>query len=109
MPAAGPFGVVHVDRAPGDGGHHVLEESGLVQRVGMKLDLEVQVIGNTKAGVDHGRGGTVILVNLHAQNTRSDVFGDAGTVMGAAASKKTEVHGKGLGSLQHVSRGPAAT
>src|SRR5271168_5235958 len=52
--AAGALGVVHVDGAAADGRQGVLNETGLVQRVGMQLDLEIHLVGDGEAGVDGG-------------------------------------------------------
>ena len=46
--AAGALGVVHVDRAAVDRGQRVLEEAGLVERVGVDLDLEVELVGDAE-------------------------------------------------------------
>ena len=53
--AAGALGVVHVDGAAADGRQRVLDEAALVQRVGVELDLEIELVGDAEAGVDGRR------------------------------------------------------
>ena len=53
--AAGALGVIHVDGAAADRRQRVLHEAALVQRVGVELHLEVQVVGHAQAAIDRGR------------------------------------------------------
>ena len=48
MAAAGALGVVHVDGAAADRGKRILEEAALIQRVGMDLDLKVELVGDRR-------------------------------------------------------------
>ena len=43
--AAGPLGVVGMDRPAGDGGDGILDKPGLVQRVGMNGYRNVETVG----------------------------------------------------------------
>ena len=64
--AAGPLGVVGVDRPALDRGDRVLDEPGLVERVGVDGDLDVVLVGHRQAGVDGGGRGAPVLVELQA-------------------------------------------
>ena len=49
MSAAGSFRVIRVDRPPLEGGDRILDESRLVQGVGMDSDLHVVFLGDAQA------------------------------------------------------------
>ncbi len=46
--AARALGMIHVDRAAGDGGQRVLQEAAFVQGVGVDLHLEVEFVGDLR-------------------------------------------------------------
>ena len=66
VPAAGALGVVRVDRPAGDRREGVLDEAGLVERVGVDRDLHAGRVGHPQAGVDRRRRGAPVLVQLEA-------------------------------------------
>ena len=66
MSATGALGVVHVNGTARDGLHCCLVKPRFVHRVGVQLDLEVQLVGNAETGVDESRRGPEVLVDLHA-------------------------------------------
>ena len=66
MAAAGALGVEGVDGAALEGGDGVLDEAGLVQRVGVDRHLHVMLVGDGQAVVDGGGRGAPILVQLQA-------------------------------------------
>ena len=70
VPAAGPLGVEGVDGAPGERRDGVLGAAGLVERVGVDGDLDVVLVRDPQAGVDRGRGGAPVLVELEADRAR---------------------------------------
>ena len=100
--AAGAFRVVHVDGAARDRRHRVLVEAGLVQRVGVNLHREVVLGRGAQAGVDGGRHGAVVLVNLDADDGAVEVLGDGCRVVGRAAAEEAEIDGPRLGCLVHA-------
>ena len=51
-PPPAPSAWVHVDGATLDGGQRLLQETAFVQRVGVELDLKIQLVGDVEAGVD---------------------------------------------------------
>jgi hypothetical protein len=64
MAAAGALGMEGVDGAALEGGDGVLDEAGLVQRVGVDGDGDVGLLGDRETDVD-GRGrGAPVLVQL---------------------------------------------
>ena len=63
MPAAA-LDVVGVHGPPAHGVERVLQEAGLVQRVGVQGDGEVGLLGDAQAGVDGVRAGAPVLVDL---------------------------------------------
>ena len=68
--AAGALGVVRVDRPAGERGDRVVDEAGLVERVGVDRDLHVARLGDREAAVDRRRRGAPVLVQLEARPRR---------------------------------------
>ena len=72
--AAGAFGVIRVNRAAVDRRDRVLDETGLVERVGVDRDLHVEFVGDRQALVD-GRGRRApVLVQLQADGAGADLL-----------------------------------
>ena len=69
----GALGVVGVDRPPGDRRQGVLQEAGLVDRVGVERDLDIQLVGHPQGGVDRGRGRSPVLVQLQGAGAGFDL------------------------------------
>ena len=67
MAAARALGVIHVDGATVDRGQRILDESALVESVGVQLNLEVEVVGDRQARVDDRRHGAPVLVDLETE------------------------------------------
>ena len=65
--AAGALAVVGVDRPAVERGDGVLDVAGLVQRVGVDRDRDVELVGDGQAGPDRRRGRAVVLVDLEAR------------------------------------------
>ena len=108
MAAAGALRVVHVDGAAGDRRHRVLVEAGLVQRVGVDLDREVVLGRGAQAGVDGGRHGAVILVDLDADDAAVEMLHDGLRVVRRAAAEEAEIDRPRLRRLQHPVGVPGA-
>ena len=68
MAATSAFGMEGVDRAAFEGGDRVLNEAGLVQRVGMDHYLNVETIRDRKAIVDGGGCRAPVFVKLEAHH-----------------------------------------
>ena len=51
-----------VDGAPLEGCDGVLDEAGLVQRVGVDRHRDIRIVGDGETGVDRRRGGAPVLV-----------------------------------------------
>ena len=108
--AAGTLGVIHVDGAATDRLHRAFVEAGLVDGVGVELDLEVVLVGDLQAGVDGGGHGAEILVDLHADDAAGELLDDGLGLVRAAAREEAEIHGEAFGRAQHLlgRPGPAA-
>ena len=101
MAAARALGVVHVDRAARDRRHRILVEAGFVQRVRVDLDGEVVLGGGAQAGVDGGRHGAVVLVDLDADDAAVEMLGDGRRIVGGAAAEEAEIERPRLRRLEH--------
>ena len=75
MAAAGAFGVIGVNGAAGDGRDGVLDEAGFVDRVGVDRHLHIILVGHAQAGIDRGRRGAPILVQLQAAGAGAHLLG----------------------------------
>ena len=106
--AAGPFRVVHVDRAAGDRRHRILVEARFVQRVGVDLHREVVLGRGPQAGVDGGRHGAVVLVDLDADDGAVEMLDDGRRVVRRAAPEEAEIERPFLGRFQHPVGVPGA-
>ena len=100
--AAGAFGVIHVDGAAADGGERILDEAGFVERVGVELDLKVEVVGDLQAGVDGRRHRAPVFVDLQAEAAGLHLLDDRGRLVRIAAAEKAEIDRPMLGGLQHL-------
>ena len=108
MAAAGAFGVVGVDRPAGDGGDGVLDEAGLVQRVGVDGDLHVEAVGDAQAAVDGGGRRAPVFVQLQAAGAGADLLFQRPGQAAVAFAQKAEVDRERLGGLQHALHVPGA-
>jgi hypothetical protein len=106
MAAARTFRVVGVDRPPGDGGNSVLDEAGLVQRVGVDGHLHVELVRDTQAAVDGRGGGAPILVQFQTAGARAHLFLQRSRQTAVALAQETEVDRERLRRLQHALQVP---
>ena len=100
--AAGALGVIHVDGAAADGGERILQEPAFVQRVGVQLHLEVELVGDRKTGVDHRRHRAPVLVDLEADAAAGDLIEDRARPRGVAAAEEAEIDRPFFRRLQHL-------
>ena len=59
---------------PRDGGNRVLDEAGLVQRVGVNRHLHVELVGHRQARVDRRRRRAPVLVQLQADRAGANLL-----------------------------------
>ena len=74
VPASRALGVIRVDRPALERPDRVLDEAGLVERVGVDRDLDVHLVGHGERGVDGGRRRSPVLVELEADRARLDLL-----------------------------------
>ena len=91
--AAGAFGVVGMDGAAGDGLNRLLDEAGLVQRVGVDEALHVVLVADAEARVDGGGGGAPVFVQLQADGAGDALFLEAAFAAVVALAGDAEVEG----------------
>ena len=102
MAAAGAFGVEGVDGAALERLDGVLDEAGLVERVGVDHHLDVVILGDRQAAVDGGRRGAPVLVQLEGAGAGLDLFLQRIGQRCVALAGEAEVHGKRVGRLDHA-------
>ena len=100
--AAGAFGVEGVDGAALEGLDGVLDEAGLVERVGVDHHLHVVVVGDRQAAVDRRRRGAPVLVQLERTGAGLDHFLQRRRARGIALAGEAEIDREGVGGLDHA-------
>src|SRR5271157_5857875 len=102
--AAGAFRVVTMDGPPFDGADRVVDEAGLVERVGVDGDLDIHGVGNSKAVVDGGGGGAPVLVQFQPAGAGLDLilekFGQAAVISVSGVERKAPRIGMTSDGLQ---------
>mmetsp|Transcript_16769 Transcript_16769/g.36965 ORF Transcript_16769/g.36965 Transcript_16769/m.36965 type:complete len:338 (-) Transcript_16769:660-1673(-) len=93
--------VVGVNRAVLEGADGIVHKARLVDSVRVDRDCNVVLIGKGEGAVDHRRCRAPILVELQATSTGRNDLHEAFGRRGVAFARKAEVHGKGIGRLQH--------
>jgi len=99
--AAGAFGVEGVDGAALERLDGVLDETRLVQRVGVDHHLDVVVVGHRKAIVDRRRRGAPVLVQFQRAGAGLDHFLQRGGARGVALAGNAEIDRKRVERLDH--------
>ena len=106
--AARPFGVEGVDGAALDGADRVLDETALVQRIGVDHHLHVVFVGDRQAAVDGSRRRAPVLMQLQAGCTRKHHFNERCRQRGIALAGERQVHRKAVETLDHPLDMPGA-
>ena len=107
-PPPAPSEWIRVDRAPLERAQRVLDESGFIQCIGVDGDLNVELIGHPKAGVNGGRSRSPVFVKLQSDCPCANLFPQRLRSRTIALAKKTEIHRILLRSLQHPMNIPMA-
>ncbi len=107
-PPPGPFGVEGVDVAALEGGDRVLDKARFVERVGVDRDRDVELLGDTEAGIDRRRGRAPILVQFEPAGAGLDHLDQGPRVRGVALAEEAEIDRQPLGRLQHAGQMPGA-
>ncbi len=101
MPATGPFGVKGVDGSALEGCDSGFDKTALVQRVGVDGNLHIHVIGDREAAIDGGGSRTPVFMKLQAARPGLDLFNETRWRARIAFAQDAEIHGKGIGGLEH--------
>ena len=100
--AARAFGVEGADAAPAHGGDGVLHKARFVERVAVDGHLRVGGFGHIQAVADGSGRGAPVFVELEANGACVDLLVQRIGQAGVALAQKAQVHGKGIGRLQHA-------
>ncbi len=100
--AARAFGVKGVDAAALEGGQRVFHKARFVEGVGVDRDLGVGGLGHVQAVVDGRWRGAPVLMQFESDGAGVDLLVQRGRQTGIALAQKAQVHGKGVGGLQHA-------
>mmetsp|Transcript_27196 Transcript_27196/g.56243 ORF Transcript_27196/g.56243 Transcript_27196/m.56243 type:complete len:751 (+) Transcript_27196:184-2436(+) len=98
---AGTLRVVGVDGPSLHCGDAVVDESALVERVGVDRHGNVVLVGKSEAGIDGGGRRPPVLVQLKAGGTRQQAVPEDARIGGVALSAESEVHGNPVGCPEH--------
>src|SRR5215472_15595942 len=101
MPATSPFGVKGVNGSALESRDGIFDEAAFVQRVSVDENLDIHVIGNSKAAIDRGRSCAPILVKLQAACPRFDLLDETRREARIAFAEEAEINWKGVRSLEH--------
>eukprot|EP01133_Synstelium_polycarpum_P025426 gene25427-biopygen21942 len=108
VPAAGAFRMEHVDPASGDRIQSVLYVTGFVEAVGVQRYLKAELVGCAQSGVDRGRSGTPVLVNLESACARESFLAHGLMADGAALAEKKDVERDVVEGAVHHRQRPGA-
>ncbi|CFR37432.1 Uncharacterised protein [Mycobacterium tuberculosis] len=92
VPAAGALGVVGVNRTSGDRADGVLDESGLIESVGVQRNLHPGHVGDRQAGVDGRRGRSPVFVEFETRCATAQLFPQCVGIHGVSLAEQREVH-----------------
>ena len=102
VPAAGPFGVEGAQRATFGGCDGVFYKAAFVQGVGVDGDLNVLLFGHIQAVANRCWGGAPVFVQLEADYACVNLLVQRIGQTRVAFAKKAQIHGEGIGRLQHA-------
>src|ERR1700751_1968279 len=91
-----------------ESGDRIFDETALVQRVGMDKNLHIHVIRNRQTTVNRGGGRTPAPMRLQAACPGLDLLNETNRRARVALTEKAEVHGEGIGGLEHPLNMPRA-
>src|SRR5262249_7337361 len=101
MPATSPFRVKGVNGPTLEGGDGVFDKAALIQRVGVDDNLYVHVIGDRETAIDGSGSRTPVFMKLQRTNAGLDLFNKTDRQARIALAEKAEIHGEGVGRLEH--------
>ena len=99
--AAGSLGMERVDRATFECRDRVLDEAGLVQRVGVDAHLHIHLVRNGERGTQHRRRGAPVLVTLQADCAGLDLLDQRRLAMPVPLAENAHIDGPAFESAQH--------
>src|ERR1700751_323808 len=91
-----------------ESGDRIFDEAAFVKRVCMDKNLHVHVIRNRQATVNGGGRRTPVLMKLQAASPGLDLLNETNCRARVALTEKAEVHGEGIGGLEHPLNMPRA-
>jgi len=86
----------------------ILDETGLVERVGVDGDLNVEFVCDAEAGVDRRGRRAPVLVQFQTDGSGEDLFAQRLGRRAVALAEEAEIDRVGLGGLQHAMEVPCA-
>ena len=96
VPTARTLGVIGVNRAALDRGQGVLHEPGLVEGVGVDVDLHPGGVGHGQAGVDRGGRGPPVLVQLETGSAAAQLLPHRLVADGVSLAQQRDVQRPGV-------------
>ncbi len=108
VPAARALGVVGVDGAAADRAQRVLDETHLVEGVGVDVHLHAGRVGDRQARVDGCRGGAPVLVKLETRCAAAQLLPHRLGADGVALAEQRDVQRPGVQRLEHAGQMPGS-
>lgn len=99
--SASAFGMVGVNGTALEGCDRGLNKSALIECVGVDTALNIQLITSNQTGVDCGRRGAPILMDLETAGAGDDLFTQRTGVRVATLASNADVDRKRVGCLEH--------
>src|SRR5438445_591625 len=99
--ATGSFGVKGVNSSSLEGCDSILDKAAFVQGVSVDENLHIHVIRDREAAIDGGWGRTPVFMKLEGARAGLDLLDEACRSTCIAFTEKAEVHGEGIGGLDH--------
>jgi len=86
----------------------VVDETRLVERVGMDGDLDVEFVRDAEADIDGCGRGSPILVQLEPDRAGQDLLAQGPGGAAVPLAEEAQIHRVGLGCLEHAVDVPSA-
>ena len=99
MATTSAFSVIHVDGTAIYRRQRVFHETTFIQRIGVKLDLEIELVCNRQAGIDNGRHRAPVLMYFQAKTPSIYLVVKGLGFRAIAATEKAEIYRPLLGGL----------
>ena len=100
--AARALGVICVDCSALERGKRAFDKAGLVEGIGVNQTLDVELVADGETGVNGGRGGSPVLVELETARARIDLLPERDGEAVVALACDADVERERVACLEHL-------